>query len=132
MRSKSLTPLGETEMEVLHLVWDLGEATVADVQEQLLLRREVAYTTVQTVMRNLNRKGYLTYTKDGATYVYAPARDPEEVQHSLLKSLLTKVFKNSPAAMMQTLVKYEDLSGAEKDELKKMIDEMEGADDDAA
>lgn len=119
-------------MEILHLVWELKHATVADVQERLLQRREVAYTTVQTVLRNLTRKGYLTYEKDGATYVYAPARPAEEVQHSLLKSLLTKVFKDSPTAMVQTLVRFEALSDDEVDELRRMIDQMEAPDDDAS
>lgn len=131
MRKKSLTSLGETEMEVLHLVWDLGEATVADVQERMLQRRDVAYTTVQTVLRNLTKKGYLTYTKDGVTYVYAPARPAEEVQHSLLRSLMTKVFKGSPAAMVQTLVKFEALSDDERDELRRLIDQLDDPDTDA-
>jgi len=54
---KSITPLGETEMEVLHHVWDLQDATVADVHERILSDRKVAYTTVMTVMKNLKKKG---------------------------------------------------------------------------
>jgi predicted transcriptional regulator len=130
MRSKSLTPLGETEMEILHLLWEMKRATVTDVQKRLLKRRKVAYTTVQTVLRNLSRKGYLTYEKDGATHVFAPARPADEVRHSLLKSLLTKVFNDSPAAMVQALVTFEDMSDDEIDELRRMIELMEAPDDD--
>src|SRR5690606_15417664 len=105
---------------------------VTDVQERLLKRRKVAYTTVQTVMRNLTRKGYLTYEKDGATHVFEPARPAEEVRHSLLKSVLTKVFNDSPAAMVQTLVAFEEMSDEEIEEVRRMIDQMEAADDDSA
>lgn len=128
MRRKSLTPLGETEMEVLHHVWDLGQATVADVQDRILQSRTVAYTTVMTVMKNLADKGYLGYEKQGNQYVYTPARQAEEVQHSLLNSLLTKVFKGSPTALVQTLVRYEQLSDDERDEIRQIIESMDEPD----
>lgn len=122
---KSLTPLGETEMEVLHHVWDLGEATVKDVRKRILKNREVAYTTIMTVMKNLTKKGYLKYRKDGVTYVYSPAQEPESVRSNLIGDLLKKVFKGSPKEMVQTLVKSEDLTADDLSEIKKMIDQME-------
>ena len=128
MRKKSLTQLGETEMEVLHHVWDLGEATVADVRERILEEREVAYTTIMTVMKKLADKGYLQYHKDGRTYVYAPAQEPNKVQHSLLRRLMESVFEGSPMALVQTLVQHEDLSDEERAEIRQMIDTMEDDD----
>jgi predicted transcriptional regulator len=122
---KSLTPLGETEMEILHHVWNLKKATVADVQEQIMKKRKVAYTTVMTIMKNLADKGYLAYEKQGVTYVYSPAKDEQEVKHSLLHGLLNKVFKGSHAELVQTLVKYEKLTDTEREELKKLIENME-------
>ncbi|MEX0844535.1 MAG: BlaI/MecI/CopY family transcriptional regulator [Balneolaceae bacterium] len=121
---KSLTPLGETEMEILHHVWELGEATVAQVQELILKERKVAYTTVMTVMKNLNDKGFLKYRKDGNTYVYSARKDPQEVQSNLVSGMIDKVFKGSASALVQTLVKKENLSNEELKELRKMIDEM--------
>jgi predicted transcriptional regulator len=135
MQRKSLTHLGETEMEVLHHVWDLGEATVADVRERILEDRDVAYTTVMTVLKKLAEKGYLTYHKEGRSYVYTPAQSPDEVQHSLLRRLMEKVFKGSPSALVQTLVQREDLSDEEREEIKQLIDALEASeadDDDAA
>lgn len=122
---KSITPLGETEMEILHHVWELGEATVSDVQEKILEKRKVAYTTVMTIMKNLNDKGYLKYRKDGVTYVYSAAQEPENVQFNLIGKLIEKVFKGSPAALVQTLVKNENLTDKERDEIKKLIDGLE-------
>jgi len=122
---KSLTPLGETEMEVLHHVWDLGEATVKDVRKRILENREVAYTTIMTVMKNLAEKGYLKYRKEGVTYVYSPAKEPESVRSNLIKELMKKVFKGSPKQLIKTLVNSGDMSAEDFQEIKKMIDEME-------
>ncbi len=128
MRKKSLTPFGETEMEVLQHVWDLGRASVADVRERILEKREIAYTTVMTVLKNLADKGYLAYDKKGNSYIYYPKETAEDVQHSVLRSLLRKVFNNSPAALVQTLVRSEDLSEEERREILEMIREMEEED----
>ena len=129
MRKKSLTQIGETEMEVLHHVWALGEATVAEVRERILEERDVAYTTIMTVMKKLAEKGYLQYRKEGRSYVYSPAQPPDEVQHGLLTSLMDNVFKGSPMDLVQTLVRHENLSDAERQEIKSLIDQMEDDDD---
>lgn len=121
---KSLTPLGETEMEVLHHVWELGEATVKDIKKRILEDRQVAYTTVMTVMKNLADKGYLKYRKDGVTYVYSPAQEPESVRFNLIKDLVRKVFKGSPKELVQTLVEAEELTDSERVEILNLIDKM--------
>ncbi len=125
MKKKSLTPFGETEMEVLQHVWELGRASVGDVRARILESREIAYTTVMTVLKNLSEKGYLNYEKEGNSYIYFPKESAEEVQHSVLWSLLRKVFNDSPAALVQTLVKSEDLSDEERRDIVNMIRQME-------
>ena len=117
-------------MEVLHLVWELGEATVNDVRDRILEDRDVAYTTIMTVMKNLAEKGYLTYEKDGRTYVYEPARPPEEVRYSLLTELMGKVFEGSASALVQTLVQNEELSADERAQIQSLIEQMEEEEDD--
>lgn len=66
-------PLGKTELEVLQIVWELEEATVNDVRNRILEKRQVAYTTIMTVMKNLTEKGALKYRKEGNAYVYSGA-----------------------------------------------------------
>ncbi len=129
MKRKARTPLGETEMEVLHHGWNLRRATVAEVQARILLERKVAYTTVMTVMKKLADKGYLQYEKDGATYVYSAARSSEEVQRSLVDDLVSKVFRGSSLALVQTLVRHEDLTDEERRDIKQLIEAMEEDDD---
>ena len=131
MNRRHLNPLGETEMELLQHVWALGSATVADVHERVLATREVAYTTVMTVLKKLADKGYLQYVKDGHAYVYSAARPPEEVRHSLLSGLLDRVFQGSARQLVQTLVRNEPLSDEEADAIRAIVAEMGQPDEDA-
>ena len=121
MRRRSLSPLGETEMEVLHHVWELGEATVADVLARIVEERPVAYTTVMTVMKKLAKKGFLQYDADGATYVYSPARSPDEVRQEILEDLVDKVFLGSRTALVQALVGGEEVTDGERDEILRLV-----------
>lgn len=122
---KSLTSLGETEMEVLNHVWDMEEATVKQVRNRILEDREVAYTTIMTVMKNLADKGFLKYRKDGVTYVYSPAQEPDSVRSNLISDLMKKAFKGSPKELVQALVNSDDLNSEDLAEIKNMIDQME-------
>lgn len=122
---KALTPLGETEMEVLHHVWALGEASVGDVRDRILKNRKVAYTTIMTVMRNLADKGYLKFRKEGMSYIYSAAQNPEDVRYNLINMLVDKVFHGSPKDLVQALVENENITNNERSEIKKLIDTME-------
>ena len=129
MRKKSIYKLGETELEVLNIVWELENASVADVRERILSYRPIAYTTIMTVMKNLADKGYLTYEQDGNSYVYSAARPAHDVKRSLLRELMSNVFSDSPLALVQTLVKDEKLSAMELEDIKATIRSIDGEDD---
>lgn len=122
---KHLNPLGETEMEVLQHVWNLGSASVAQVHEIINTERKTAYTTIMTVMKNLADKGYLDFTKEGVTYIYSAKKKPEDVRFSLMNGLMQKVFGGSALSMVKTLVNNKDISREELDELKKIISNLE-------
>lgn len=121
---KSISPLGDTELEILHHVWEMGEATVADVQERIMQDRKVAYTTVMTIMRNLNKKGYLDYDKRGVTYHYRPAQSAEAVKQNLASTFLNKVFKGNAGALVQNLVDSEQVSDQDRKEIEEIIKKM--------
>ncbi|MGM0744659.1 MAG: BlaI/MecI/CopY family transcriptional regulator [Bacteroidota bacterium] len=122
---RSLTPLGETEMEILHHVWELEEASVADVRERMLEYREVAYTTVMTIMKNLADKKFLKYHKEGLSYIYSAAINPDEVRGNLVHEIVDKVFKGSTKDLVQALVNKENLTAKEREEIKSLIDNLE-------
>ena len=126
MRNKpSLSDLGESEMELLQLIWETGPATVAEIHDRVLKDRKVAYTTVMSQLRKLADKGYLHFEQDGNAYVYTTARKPQEVRFSVLENILDKVFKGSAVEMVESLVRNEPLTSEEYAEIRRMIDEME-------
>jgi BlaI family transcriptional regulator, penicillinase repressor len=124
-RKASLAPLGESEMELLELVWESGPASVADIHQLALINRQVAYTTIMSQLRKLADKGYLEFAKEGNAYIYSAARRPGEVRHSLLSNILDKVFGGSALEMVESLVKNESISAEDYAEMKRMIEEME-------
>ncbi len=122
-----ITPLGGTEMEVLHHVWEIGRATAREVHDRI--DRDVAYTTVTTIIKNLADKGYLSYERDGATFVYTAARPADDVRRSLLTSVVDKVFGGSARSLIQTLAGHESLTGAEQAEVHRLLDQLGTAPD---
>ncbi|MBE2185557.1 MAG: BlaI/MecI/CopY family transcriptional regulator [Rhodothermales bacterium] len=120
----ALVPLGETEMDVLRVVWESGDATVADVHTRLSAARPLAYTTILTVMRNLAEKGYLAATREGRQDRYRPTRSPETVRQSLLGGFLARVFDGDPAALVQTLVRAERLTDDDRAALRRLLDDL--------
>ena len=109
----------------------LGHATAREVHDRILARRRLAYTTVMTVMKNLADKGYLRYEAEGTAYVYTAARAPEEVRGSVLSGILEKVFGGSATGLVQALVQREDLSEADRAEIRRLIDQMDDEGSDA-
>src|ERR1035438_3989092 len=92
MRRRSTT-LTEQELEIMKIVWERDRSTVRDVYETLLERRKVAYTTVMTMMKILEKKQYLKKTMADRAYVYRPAQPKGQVigdmvRHGLLQILL--------------------------------------------
>ena len=126
MRKKpSLGPLGESELELLQLVWKTGPATVSEIHQQILKTRQVAYTTVMSALRKLADKGYLSFTQEGNAYVYSTARPPDQVKHNLLSGILNKVFLGSPVELVESLVKHETLSEEELTEIRQLIEQLD-------
>ena len=117
-----ITPLGGTEMEILREVWALGRATAREVHARI--DRDVAYTTVTTVMKNLADKGYLSFERDGATFVYSAARPADEVRGSLLGTIVDKVFGGSARTLIQTLAGHESLTPADQAEVRRLLDQL--------
>lgn len=114
--------LGETEMEVLRHVWELGNASVADVHAKVNEYRTVAYSTILTVLRKLVEKGFLGYEQQGAMYVYHSAEPAEEMQGKVLNDFVQKVFGGSHKALVQTLVEQGDMTENQRAELLNMIE----------
>jgi len=119
-RKKSLT-LTEAELPIMEVLWDKGVATVGEVAEGLSKDRAVAYNTVLTLMRILERKGYVQHTKDGRAFVYQPVVDRGEASRTAVRQLLNRFFNDSPELLVLNLLHDEAIDEQEIERLRGLI-----------
>lgn len=112
----------ERELDVMAVLWELGGATVAEVQERL--SDELAYTTVLTVLRTLEEKGHVGHEEGaGRAYRYLPLVDRAVAGESALARLLGKVFAGSPELLLTHLVAQRGLTAEQLERMKQLLDE---------
>ena len=113
--------LGRLGLQIMNVVWDRGKATVYDVKETISRGRTPAYTTILTMMRKLEAKGYLEHEVDDRTYVYQATVSRQEVRQSLLADLLERVFEGSPSLLVNSLVEQNKVTEDELREIQRLI-----------
>src|SRR5262245_17199687 len=119
-RRKSPT-LTEVELELMDVIWDKGQATVSEIVESLPNER-LAYSSVLTMMRILEQKGYVAHEKEGRAFVYRPLVDRQQAQRSVIGYLLKRFFNNSPELLVVNLLESEDVDPDEIKRLREMIE----------
>jgi BlaI family penicillinase repressor len=124
MRSPTPT-LTPQELAIMKVVWKLESATVRDVYEQLRARRAVAYTTVLTMMRILEQKGYVKKTRNERAFVYRATRPKGLVLAGMVREFVDRVFDGASRPMLLHLVKETKLSDKERKALLRAIEEVE-------
>lgn len=115
--------LYDRELEVMEVLWARGSATVAEVRDAL--KDEMAYTTVLTVLRRLEEKGYVTHEEEGRAHRYLPAIERQAARESALERLTRKLFHGSHALLLTHLVSRGKLSAAEIRRLREMLDDQQ-------
>lgn len=106
------------------VLWELGSATVAEVQSRL--PDELAYTTVLTVLRTLEEKGYVGHREEGRAYRYHPLVEREKAGASALRRMVRKLFAGRPELLLTQLVSDRDLGEEELRRLRRLLDERLG------
>ena len=118
----TLTP---QELAIMKVVWSLETATVRDIYEQLRENRDVAYTTVLTMMKILEQKGYVKKTRADRAFVYRAARPRQQVLGGMVREFVDRVFDGASRPMLLHLVKETKLSEKERKALLRAIEEVE-------
>ena len=118
--SKTLT---DQELAIMKIVWERQTATVRDVYEALLERRRVAYTTVMTMMKILEQKGYLNRKQVERAYVYRPAQPKNRVIRAMVRDFVNRVFNGSAEPLLVHLIEDRRLTEDEVAELRRLIGE---------
>ena len=119
--SSQLTPL---ELRIMQVLWENGASTVQAVQEKLP-GESLAYTTVQTMLNVLQRKGRVKRSLVGKAYEYRPVLSRERALREAAGDLLDRMFGGSVDALLMSLVKSRQIDGTKLAKLQKLIDEHE-------
>jgi BlaI family penicillinase repressor len=110
---------GDRELEVMGVLWEMGSATVAEMRDRLTV--QLAYTTVLTILRNLEAKGFLRHEEEGKAHRYFPLVAQKAAAQSGLSRLIERVFHGSPEQLLTQLVSDHPLSAAELRRLHAML-----------
>jgi len=109
----------------MKVVWRLGAATVRDVYDELRAKREIAYTTVLTMMKILDQKGYVKAARGDRAFVYTPVRSRQAVLGGMVREFIDRVFDGASRPMLLHLVKHTKLSDKERKALLRAIEEVD-------
>lgn len=109
----------------MKVVWELQRATVRDVYEALREKRSVAYTTVMTMMRILEEKGYLTKSVADRAHVYTPSQPRQQVVGAMVRDFIDRVFDGAPAPLLLHLAKDNQLTPKQRKLVKQLLEDVE-------
>ena len=124
MRSPQPT-LTPQELAIMKVIWRLEKATVRDVYETLRARRDIAYTTVMTMMKILEDKGYLKKTRVDRAYLYRPSKPRHQVIGTIVRDFLDRVFDGAAAPLLVHLAKNAKLTKDDRELIRRLTEEMD-------
>jgi BlaI family transcriptional regulator, penicillinase repressor len=115
--------LTEAELRIMNVLWYLGSATVQQALEALLAKPELAYNSVLTTIRILEKKGYVKHVKDGRAHVYAPAIERKDATRSEISHLVSRFFRDSHEDLVLNILEDRGLDAKELKRLREILAE---------
>jgi predicted transcriptional regulator len=117
--------LSGRQLAIMRVLWDRGEATVAEVQAALDLERPLAYSTVATVMARMERRGLIAHREEGRVFHFRPAVDEGGIGGSMVGELVERIFGGSPAELVSHLLDSGQVDAGELDRIKRLVRQHE-------
>jgi predicted transcriptional regulator len=114
--------LTDREADLMAALWERGPSTVAEVRAHL--KDDLAYTTVLTILRNLETKRYVEHQEEGRAHRFVPLVAPDAARRSALRHLATKLFKGSAEMLLTHLVMDERLTDAQVRRIRRLLDQQ--------
>ncbi len=125
-QSRRLPPLSEAQLEIMNVVWDLGEVSVADVWSVLSEQRSISRNTVQTVMTRLAEKGWLKHRKKSRAFLFKASVPREAMRRGLVERIVETAFGGSAEGLVLAMLEGRGLSDEEAARIRKLINEARG------
>ncbi|OEZ00456.1 MULTISPECIES: BlaI/MecI/CopY family transcriptional regulator [Stenotrophomonas] len=115
--------LTDSERRILEVLWKKKEASVREVTDELSKKKPVAYTTVLTMFKVLDKKGLVHHRAEGRAFIYSAAISRSEARKQALENLLKSFFNDSPTVLAQHLIEDHDIEADELQALRKRVDD---------
>ena len=122
MARKQSPALTDAEAAVMAVLWRLHRASVSDVVSAMNETRAVTNSTVQTILRILETKGYVTHDKVARAFVYEPLVDERQARRRALRHLVSRLFEGSPSLLVLNVLEDEEIKPEEREQLRKLIE----------
>lgn len=116
-------PLTEVELEMMNVIWRIGPCSINQIMDALPPERDLAYTTVSTMVRILQQKSFVTSTKHGRGHSYEAAIAKGDYQVKSIDEVVTHVFDGMPASLVKQLLQSKNLSAQDLRDIRKILDE---------
>jgi BlaI family transcriptional regulator, penicillinase repressor len=126
---KDKLQLASLQLAIMQVLWQRGEATVAEVREALSASRPLAHTTIGTMLAKMERKGQVRHRAEGKVNIFRPAIPQEKVRRSMVADLAKRLFAGDLTEMVSHLLDSREVSADELAQLKELIREREAAKD---
>ena len=117
--------LGDLQHQIMRVLWERGEATVAEVHRALQPERERALTTIATMLTKMEKKGVVAHRTEGRKYIYRPAVAEDEVRVNMVSDLKNRLFGGNTAALVSHLLSEHDVDEEELGRLRTFIEEKD-------
>ena len=118
--TKSVT-LTEAELRLMDVLWEQGPSSVQQVMDALPKKSQLAYNSVLTTIRILEKKGYVRHIKDGRAYIYRPLVEREEASRSEIRHLAHRFFKNSHEMLVLNILEERGVDAEELNRLRQLL-----------
>jgi predicted transcriptional regulator len=122
MARKRSAALTDAEADVMAVLWRLRRASVGEVVAGMKKTRAVTYSTVQTILRILETKGYVTHDKVARAFIYEPVVDERQARRRALRHLVRRLFEGSPSLLVLNVLEDDEIDAAEREQLRKLIE----------
>lgn len=117
------TQLGRMQFRIMQVLWDRGRANAREITDALNESEDIAHSTVQTLLRQLESKGAVSHDAEDRTFVFFPRLKEDKVKRTAAREVLDRIFGGNVGNLVAHLLKGEQLSRDELDELHRLIDQ---------
>lgn len=127
MPRRTSQTLTEAELRIMQVLWQKGTGTVQEILDGLAVEPALAYNTILTTIRILERKGYVQHSKEGRAHIYRAVVAEEEASRSEIRHLVSRFFRNSHEDLVLNILEDRGIEAKELERLRRMLEHSEGA-----